>query len=316
MKALVTGAAGFIGSTLSRALIAEGVEVVGVDAFTDYYNVGLKRLNVEGTKAGGKGFHLIEADLADMDTDALLADVDVVFHQAGQPGVRASWGAEFEQYTRNNVTATQRLLESAMRSTRLTRFVYASSSSVYGNSPTYPTSEQDVPAPMSPYGVTKLAAEHLCSLYARNFGVPTVSLRYFTVYGPRQRPDMAFTRFCTAAASDQPITLYGDGEQIRDFTYVDDVVRANMLAAERGVPAGSVINVAGGTSVSVNEVLEIVSELRGKPLNILREDKVPGDVFRTGGSVDRANELLGWKPDFTLEEGLRLQYEWATKSAL
>ena len=235
MKALVTGAAGFIGSTLSARLLADGWDVTGIDALTPYYDPALKRANLE--RLGG-AFTFVQEDLRTADLDALLDGVDVVFHEAGQPGVRASWGDEFGIYLDANVAATQALLEAAKRAPGLQRLVYASSSSVYGDAARFPVLEVDLPQPVSPYGVTKLAAEHLCSLYASNFGVPTVSLRYFTVFGPRQRPDMAFTRFLTAVRDDRPITLYGTGEQIRDFTYVDDVVEANVAGGHRDGRAG------------------------------------------------------------------------------
>ncbi len=244
-RVLITGVAGFVGSTLAAKLSEDpSVEVVGIDSFTDYYPRAIKSDNVADLRDGR--VELVEEDLATADLDALLDDVDTVFHQAGQPGVRMSWGRDFGIYLRQNVAATQVLLEAAQRSSSLERLVYASSSSIYGNAETYPTRETDRPQPVSPYGVTKLAAEHLCSLYASNFGVPTVSLRYFTVYGPGQRTDMAFTRFVRAAVLDEEITIFGDGEQVRDFTFIDDIVAANVLAAATDVPAGSVFNVAGG----------------------------------------------------------------------
>src|SRR3954447_17924970 len=300
MRALVTGAAGFVGSTLSKQLLREGHEVVGIDVLTDYYEVSIKRGNLASIPEAGFTFH--EADLNTADLSALLADVDWVFHQAGQPGVRMSWGKDFAVYVRQNIEATQRLLEAAKDAPRLQRLVYASSSSVYGNAERYPTSEEDRPQPVSPYGVTKLAAEHLCSLYAANFGVPTVSLRYFTVYGPGQRTDMAFTRFVRAAVLDELITIYGTGEQICDFTFVEDVVAANIAAASRPVPPGTVLNVAGGSNVSVNDTLAILSDLNGAPLRVEHSGSVKGDVFRTGGDTTKISELLGWKPEVTIEE--------------
>jgi UDP-glucuronate 4-epimerase len=307
VKALVTGAAGFVGSSISARLLAEGWDVVGVDAMTDYYEVDRKEENLARL---GQGFDLVRAPLAEVDLDALLAGVDVVFHQAGQPGVRSSWGQDFATYLDANVAATQALLEAVRRAPHVSRVVYASSSSVYGDAERFPTSELDRPAPISPYGVTKLAAEHLCSLYASQFGLPTVSLRYFTVFGPRQRPDMAFTRFLTAAATGGQITVYGTGEQIRDFTYVDDVVEANLLAATSEVKPGTVLNVAGGTHVSVNEVLEEVAALAGGRLDVRRVARSDGDVTRTGGDATRAAEVLGWQPRVGIVEGLARQWEW------
>lgn len=311
MRALVTGAAGFIGSHLSKRLCAAGHEVVGVDAFTDYYDVSLKRANaLEVVRAG---VELIEGDLNLLDLPRLLDGVEAVFHQAGQPGVRSSWGTEFSTYTQCNVDATQRLLEACRGSSTLRRLVYASSSSVYGNAERFPTRETDRPQPLSPYGVTKLAAEHLCSLYAASFAVPTVSLRYFTVYGPGQRPDIAFTRFAKAAVRGDEIQLYGSGDQIRDFTYVDDVVEANLLAATRDVAPGTVLNVAGGSNTSVNEVLSTFEELAGKKLSVARVAPVAGDVFRTGGDTEAIRSVLGWCPTVSLREGISQQYRWAAE---
>ena len=308
MKAIVTGAAGFVGSTLSARLLADGYEVVGIDSFTPYYDPALKRANV--ARLEGPRFTLVEADLAEVDLDAILLGADVVFHEAGQPGVRTSWGDDFTTYLQENVHVTQRLLEAARRSSSLKRFVYASSSSVYGDAQQFPTREEDRPAPVSPYGVTKLAAEHLCSLYGTNFGVPTVSLRYFTVYGPRQRPDMAFTRFLRAAAEGRPIDLFGTGEQVRDFTFVDDVVAANVRAATEDVAPGTVLNIAGGTNTSMIEVIDIINSLSGRPLEVRRHPRSDGDVHRTGGDASLARQAIGWKPAVGLEEGLTRQWEW------
>jgi UDP-glucuronate 4-epimerase len=310
VKALVTGVAGFIGSNIARRLLADGHDVVGVDALTDYYDPQIKRSNLR--RADDPRFRFVEGDLNTLDLASLLADTEVVFHEAGQPGVRSSWGRDFGRYASDNICATQRLLEEARQSGSLRRFVYASSSSVYGNAERYPTEETDRPQPVSPYGVTKLAAEHLCSLYAHNYGLPTVSLRYFTVYGPGQRPDMAFTRFVHAGS---PIQLYGTGEQIRDFTYVDDVVEANLRVGDADtaqVPAGAVYNVAGGSSVSMNEVLELLGTISGKEVRVERSAAVPGDVLRTGGTTDAIRRATGWDPKVGLREGLEEQYRWAT----
>jgi UDP-glucuronate 4-epimerase len=303
---LITGVAGFVGSALARRLLAAGERVVGVDCLTDYYDPGLKQGNLASIPA--EGFSFVGEDLNTADLDALLEGVTVVFHEAGQPGVRKSWGEDFATYVDANVLATQRLLEAARRAPDLQRLVYASSSSVYGNALAYPTTEDDVPRPHSPYGVTKLAAEHLCTLYAENFGVPTVSLRYFTVYGPGQRPDMAFNRFIRAALAGQPIEVYGTGEQIRDFTFVEDVVEANLLAARGDVRPGSVFNISGGTSISVNEVIDVLSGLAGRPIDVERKEAVAGDVRRTGGSADRIRDALGWSPNVDIASGLREQW--------
>lgn len=313
MKILVTGAAGFVGSTLAKRLVDDGHKVVGLDALTDYYDVAEKMRNLARIPASN--FEFIHGDLNDLDLTTLLQDVEIVFHEAGQPGVRKSWGSDFSIYTAANIGATQRLLEAARFAPRLKRLVYASSSSVYGNAERYPTSELDRPEPVSPYGVTKLAGEHLCSLYASNFNVPTVSLRYFTVYGPRQRPDMAFTRFVKAAISGDEISIFGSGEQIRDFTFVDDVVEANLRAAFVDSAPGSVFNVAGGSSISVNGVLEILERLNKAPLNVRYLDGVAGDVFRTGGDTSSIRQVLGWKPVISLEAGLARQLDWARQVA-
>jgi nucleoside-diphosphate-sugar epimerase len=309
MRVLITGVAGFIGSSIARRMLAEGHEVVGIDSFSSYYDRSIKESNIHQLRTAQ--FSLVDADINSCDVDSLLADVEVVFHQAGQPGVRKSWGDEFAIYASANILATQRLLEAARRSKSLLKFVYASSSSLYGNAEGYPTSEAALPKPISPYGVSKLAAEHLCSLYASNFNVPTVSLRYFTVYGPGQRPDMAFTRFVKSAVLNEEIRIFGSGEQIRDFTFIDDIVNANVLAATSQTTPGDVFNVAGGTNISVNEVLAIIEEIHGSRLNVRYIEAVAGDVIRTGGDISKIQGSLGWTPVVGIEEGLRRHYEWA-----
>src|SRR4051812_11462429 len=281
MRTLVTGAAGFIGSTLVDALLARGDSVRGVDCFTPYYGREAKQANVTGA-LGASGFELVEADLRVHAIDPLLDGVDVVFHQAAQPGVRLSWADGFGDYDGHNVLATQRLLEAA-KAVGVKRLVYASSSSGYGNAPAYPTTEEDLPRPHSPYGVTKLAAEHLCNLYAANWGLPTVSLRYFTVYGPRQRPDMAFHRLIEAGLDGSAFPLYGNGSAVRDFTFVGDVVAANLAAAEADCAPGTVVNIAGGGSVTMRDLLELAGEVIGQPVVIDRHPPQAGDVERTGG---------------------------------
>ena len=307
MKALVTGAAGFIGSHLSESLVASGVDVTGIDCFTDYYARDIKERNIEALRRHPK-FTFVEAALQTADLGALLDDVTHVFHQAAQAGVRKSWGKDFLEYTSHNVDSTQRLLE-ASKERRLERFVYASSSSVYGDHVPIPMKEETYLQPLSPYGVTKLAAEHLCTLYHANYGVPTVSLRYFTVYGPRQRPDMAFHRFFRAAIGGQPITLYGDGEQTRDFTFVADIVAANRAAGDRGTP-GAVYNIGGGSRVTVNHVLDLVGRISGRSLDIRREEAQKGDMRDTFADTSRARAELGFAPAATLESGLKAEYEW------
>jgi nucleoside-diphosphate-sugar epimerase len=301
--ALVTGAAGFVGSHLTERLVAEGWRVRAVDCLTDYYDVGQKRANADALPV-----EVLDDDLRTCDVAALLDGVSAVFHQAGQPGVRASWDA-FDTYVGHNVLATQRLL-AASAGAGLERFVFASSSSVYGDAERYPTTEDDLPAPRSPYGVTKLAAEHLCGVYAANHGVPTVSLRYFTVFGPRQRPDMAMHRLIEAALGGEAFALYGDGTQVRDFTYVGDVVEANVRAATHDVAPGTVLNVAGGTDASMHEVIRTVADLTGAEVPLRREPAAKGDVRRTGGARGRVRDLLGWAPTVGLRDGLARQVDW------
>ena len=309
MRALVTGAAGFVGSHLADTLLARGDSVLGVDCFTPYYDRIDKEQNVAAAFASDD-FELVEADLRTCDVDLLLSGVDVVFHQAAQAGVRLSWSDGFADYVGHNVLATQRLLEAVQRTGPDVRVVYASSSSVYGNQLRYPTVETDLPKPYSPYGVTKLAAEHLCSLYAENSGVHTVSLRYFTVFGPRQRPDMSIHRLCQAAVDGSTFPRYGDGTQIREFTFVSDIVAANIAAAERDVAPGTYVNVAGGGEITLNELIALVGEVAGSPVAIDSLPKQAGDSFRNGGATDRARELLGWAPAVSLRDGLAAQVAW------
>ncbi len=304
---VVTGCAGFIGSQISEACLARGDRVVGVDTLTDYYDVAQKRSNLDGLLAH-PAFEHRAVDLA-TGCDGLLDGVDVVYHQAGQPGVRASWRDQFDEYLSRNVQATQRLLEAAVQH-GVHRFVYASSSSVYGNAERYPVDETMRPNPFSPYGVTKLAAEHLASLYASNFGLPVVSLRYFTVYGPRQRPDMATHRLFEAALCGTPFPLFGSGAQLRDFTYVGDVVRANLLAADAVVAPGLIANIAGGGECSMLELIALVEEVAGAPITVDHRDPERGDVGRTGAVTEVARRELGWRPEIDLRAGLERQHEW------
>jgi UDP-glucose 4-epimerase len=307
MKALVTGTAGFIGSHLTGALLDRGASVVGIDAFTDYYPRFIKEANL-AVNAGRSGFEFIEVAIQDAPLSQLLDGVTHVFHLAAQAGVRKSWGREFQTYTQNNVEASQQLLEACV-GRPIEKFVYASSSSLYGDEAPIPMREDARPQPLSPYGVTKLAAEQLCHLYWANHQVPTTSVRYFTVYGPRQRPDMAFHRFIKAALTDQPITLYGDGEQTRDFTFVADAVAATVLAGERGVP-GRAYNIGGGSRVSVNHVLEVIERLAGRPLRVSREAAQKGDMRDTYADTSLARADLGFAPTVALAAGLEAEYRW------
>jgi UDP-glucose 4-epimerase len=305
--ALVTGAAGFIGSHLVERLLDSGARVTGVDCFTDYYDPALKRANIARAVAHPR-FRLLELDLAAADL-AALPEVNVVFHQAAQAGVRASWGAEFAVYVHHNVLGTQRLLE-RYRKSSLDRFVYASSSSVYGDAERYPTDETLLPRPYSPYGVTKLAGEHLVLLYGRNFGVPVAALRYFTVYGPRQRPDMAFHRFCRAMLRGEPIAVYGDGKQSRDFTYIDDAIEANLRAWTRSAPQG-VYNVGGGSQVELLGAIAILESALGVRANLRFEPRPPGDPLRTRADASRLSADLDFVPRIPIEQGLPAEARWA-----
>lgn len=307
MSALVTGAAGFVGSHLAQRAHEAGYEVIAVDSLTSYYEPNLKKENADALIESGIEF--VEADLLEVDLENLLSNVDVVFHQAGQPGVRASWAQGFDDYIRANVRLTQELLE-ASRHAGLRRFVYASSSSVYGHARSYPVRESVLPRPYSPYGVTKLAAEHLCSLYAANWSLPTVSLRYFSVYGPRQRPDMAFRRLIDAALLGEAFPLMGDGKQVRDFTYVDDVVEANLAAAERDLEPGEVLNIAGGSTISLLEVIGMVESVADRKIELKRLPAQPGDVRKTSGATGKADSLLGWVPTTDLRMGIERQVAW------
>jgi nucleoside-diphosphate-sugar epimerase len=310
MKALVTGAAGFIGSTLAERLLADGADVVGLDCFTDYYPRPVKERNLSAL-IGQPRFRFVESAIQDADLPALLKDRTHVFHLAAQAGVRRSWGRDFAVYTVNNVEATQVLLEAACGAPTIERLVYASSSSIYGDDVAMPMREDALPQPLSPYGVTKLAAEQLCHLYFANYGVPTVSLRYFTVYGPRQRPDMGFHKFLRAAIRGEPITLYGDGEQTRDFTFVHDAVGATVAAAVRGVP-GRVYNIGGGSRVSINQVFEMIGRVSGQVPRIIVDPAQKGDMRHTYADTSLARADLGFDPAVGLEEGLAAEYHWLT----
>ena len=297
MRYVVTGAAGFIGSHLAEALLADGHDVRALDCLTPYYDPRLKEENAAA-------LDLERVDLAEDDLD--FAGADAVFHLAGQPGVR-SFGSVFPDYLRDNALATQRVLEAAAAAE--VRVVFASSSSVYGDAERFPTGEDVEPRPVSPYGVTKLACEHLARTYARSFGVDAVTLRYFTVYGPRQRPDMAFARMIGALGAGQPFELYGDGSRSREFTYVGDAVRATIAALE--APTGAVYNVGGGSEASMEEAIALLGRVTGRELRVERTQAAAGDMRRTAADTSRIRSELGWSPTTGLEDGLRLQWEWA-----
>lgn len=309
--ALVTGAAGFIGSHLCERLLAAGVRVTGIDAFTDYYAADIKERNAAALRAH-PDFTLVEKDIVDVDVAAHLDGVGAVFHLAAQPGVRASWGDGFRTYVADNILASQHLLE-AMSGSGI-RLVYSSSSSVYGDAETRPTPETAAPLPVSPYGATKLTAENLCRMYTRDGRVDTVSLRYFTVFGPRQRPDMAFTRFIDAIHAGRPITVYGDGGQSRDFTFVADAVDANLQSLAGGRPGG-VYNVGGGEHATLAQVIDLLGELTGREVAIDRRPAAPGDARHTSADVTRAREDFGFAPKVGLREGLRRQIAYAAAGA-
>jgi UDP-glucose 4-epimerase len=308
LKVLVTGAAGFIGSHLAERLLKDGFDVVGIDCFTDYYSKDIKEKNISGM-INNKRFKLVKENLLTADLERILDKVDIVFHEAAQPGVRSSWGKSFSVYVEDNILATQRLLES-LKDKKIKRMVFASSSSVYGDAEKLPTKESFAPKPVSPYGVTKLAAENLCYLYSKNYGIPILSLRYFSVYGPRQRPDMAFNRFINAVISGKEIAIYGDGRQTRDFTYVSDIIEANMNALKCSCPPGEVFNIGGGSRISVNDTIKIIEGISGKKAKVKYLESQKGDVTHTSADIDKAGKILGYSPNIRIEEGLRKEYEW------
>jgi len=305
-KVIVTGVAGFIGSNLAKRLVKEGYDVLGIDSFEDYYPRWIKERNLLELKQH-KHFRFIEANLLKLDLTALFSSTDYIFHQAAQAGVRGSFGQYFNVYVSNNIAATQKLLEAA-KDKKIKKFIFASSSSVYGNTPALPAKENSLPMPYSPYGVTKLAAEQLVTVYNNNFGVPSVSLRYFTVYGPGQRPDMAFHKFIRAIIENGAITIYGDGRQTRDFTYVSDIINANIRAMN--APAGMVFNVGGGTRIGLMEVVNMLGGLmKTKPATEFRPSE-KGDVRDTWSDLSIARERLNYNPEVKLKEGLLREIEY------
>lgn len=323
---LVTGAAGFVGSHLAERLLSQGHWVIGVDCFTDYYAPSIKEQNLQNLR-GNPRFSLVCSDLLELDLPALLAGhpviaeaggaapraVEYVFHLAAQAGVRASWGTSFEIYSRNNILATQALLEAA-KTVPVKKFVYASSSSVYGDAETYPTAETLAPHPVSPYGVSKLAGEHLCLLYWRNYGVRTAALRYFTVYGPRQRPDMGFHKFIRAMLADAEFEIYGDGEQTRDFTFVEDAVEGT-IAAAMGDTVGEVFNIGGGSRVTVNQVIQELESILKVKARVRHIEDQKGDVRHTAADISKAQRLLAYRPRVALYQGLSREAHWLQNAA-
>jgi nucleoside-diphosphate-sugar epimerase len=299
VKYLVTGAAGFIGSQLAETLLERGHDVLSVDCFTDYYDPALKEENAAG-------LDVARLDLAEENLD--LAGIDGIFHLAGQPGVR-SFGEVFEEYVRRNLLASRRVFETAAAAD--VRVVFASSSSIYGDAERYPTPEETEPRPISPYGITKLGSEQLAHAYAQGFGLDAVVLRYFTFYGPRQRPDMALARIVDALARGSSFELYGDGLQSRSFTYVADGIEATIAAMERA-PAGGVYNVGGGEEATMREAIATLERVSGRTLDLVERPTAAGDVRRTSADATRIGRDLGWRATTPLEEGLRAQWDWAS----
>lgn len=309
--ALVTGCAGFIGSHLTESLLADGYAVVGLDCFNDNYGRAQKLRNLEQAR-DWEHFEFVPLDLAFGDLIDLVEGCEAIFHLAAEPGVRSSWEERFAKYVRNNIAATQQLLDAA-RTFPDKRFVFASSSSVYGQALTLPTHEDVLPMPHSPYGVTKLAAEHLCRAYQANFGVDAVTLRYFSVYGPRQRPDMAFNIFCRAVLNDEPIAVFGDGNQTRDFTFVSDVVHATRLAADARDPGLRVFNVGGGSHITLRTALELIEQFAGRELDVRYRSHEAGDVRDTLADVNRSREALDFETGVAFQDGLLAEFEWVVQ---
>lgn len=307
-KVVVTGVAGFIGSQLAERLTDDGFYVIGIDSFSDYYPRSKKESNLSKLRSLDK-FHFVEGDVLSVNWDGLLDGVNYIFHEAAQAGVRGSWGDSFEIYQRDNIFATQRLLEAVKELKELKGFIFASSSSIYGDAEKYPTSEGDTPQPVSPYGVTKLACEHLCRVYQKGFKVPITILRYFTVYGPRQRPDMAFYRFIDAIIHEKEFVVYGDGEQTRNFTYISDIVEANILAMKNSSP-GEVFNVGGGSQISVNDVIRLLESIIEKKAYVKYAEWQKGDARNTAADTARAREILRYSPKVSIEQGLVQQVRW------
>lgn len=312
MNFLVTGAAGFIGSSLSERLLEQGHTVTGIDCFSDYYPRALKEANLNNLRGNHK-FKLVDQDIADLDLAPLLEQNDAIIHLAAQAGVRTSWGANFNHYLHNNIAVTQKLLE-AMKGFPFKRLVYASSSSVYGQATQFPTPESAPTRPLSPYGVSKLAAENLCWLYQASYGLSVVALRFFTVYGPRQRPDMAFHRFIRAMLEGREIVIWGNGRQSRDFTFVDDIISATISAATANNAAGKVFNLGGGVRASIQDVIAILEDKLALKARIQYNSEALGDVRDTFADTSSAKEALNFDPAYSLEDGLVAEIKWVKEN--
>ena len=306
--AIVTGAAGFIGSHLSEKLLENGFKVIGIDCFTDYYSKEIKKNNMISFQ-NNKNFKLIENDLMKIDLTSIIKESEFLFHEAGQPGVRASWGEQFDTYVKDNILVTQKILESAKKVKTLEKIVMASSSSIYGEQEGIMIENKTIPSPISPYGVTKLASENLGLTYALNHDLPVTSLRYFTVYGPRQRPDMAFTKFIKANLSGDKISIFGDGNQIRDFTFISDIIDANINCIKSEIQ-GNVLNIGGGKTYSVLNVLKIIEKITGKKNKLIFSTKQKGDVRKTEANIEKAIKNIDYSPKIDLTKGLTNQINW------
>ena len=306
--AIITGVAGFIGSSLAEKLLKDNFKVIGIDNFTNYYSPHIKEKNIENCLKN-TNFSFIHQDLDSLDLSTIFESAEYIFHLSAQPGVRASWGKEFTVYVKNNISVTQKILESLKNNTTLKKFIFASSSSVYGNQSSIMNEDMSLTKPVSPYGVTKLAAENLVNLYFKNYEIPTISLRYFTVYGPRQRPDMAFSRFFRSIIKDKKLTIFGNGEQARDFTYVDDVVDATINAATSD-SVGEILNVGGGSIFSLTQIIEFMKEITEKELEINFEKEQKGDVKYTNADISKSKKLINYKPSRDIKYGLTQQYEY------
>lgn len=307
VKSLVTGVAGFIGSHLAEKLVAIGHHVIGVDCYTDYYTRQIKEANLNNLR-DKKNFEFLPQNILELDLKKVLDGIDYIFHLAAQAGVRASWGVNFKIYADFNVMTTQKILEAA-KDVSIKKLIFASSSSIYGDAESFPTEENAIPKPISPYGVTKLDGENLCYLYWKNYHIPVICLRLFTVYGPRQRPDMAFYKFIKSLLKDEEIVVYGDGQQSRDFTYISDVIEANILAMKENV-AGEIFNIGVGTSISINDIITLLERIIEKKAKIKYLAEQKGDVKHTKASIDKAREILGYHPMVNIEDGLEKEVSW------